>query len=130
MTMLFVESGLWTRYSPTQQGITRQVHVQGPEQGDAVIVTSEAVIAAVLGRRLSMRQAIARGLITFDGPANAARARMTLIKGRLNCDGRTGDRQPSVKRALNAYRSPRKSKHLTPTRTRSRNVRLYTKEAS
>ena len=89
MTLLFVESSLWTRYAPTQGGMTPQVHVQGPERGDVVIVTSEAVIAAVLARRLSARQAIARGLIAFDGPADAIRTATTSFEGMAPSPERT-----------------------------------------
>jgi hypothetical protein len=73
MAVLLVESGLWTRYTRTAEGITPQVHVAGPDPVDAVIVTSEAVITAVLAGRLTARQAFDRGLIVVDGPAKAAR---------------------------------------------------------
>jgi hypothetical protein len=73
MAVLLVESGLWTRYTRTAEGITPQVHVAGPDPVDAVIVTSEAVITAVLAGRLTARQAFDRGLVVVDGPAKAAR---------------------------------------------------------
>jgi len=79
MAVLLVESGLWTRYTRTAEGITPQVHVAGPDPADAVIVTSEAVITAVLAGRLTARQAFDRGLIVIDGPVSAAREATALF---------------------------------------------------
>ena len=69
MTVLFVESGLWTRYV---NGVP-QVHVPGAEAGDIVAVTSEAVVAAMLDGRLSGAEAMRRGLLALDWQAEAVR---------------------------------------------------------
>jgi hypothetical protein len=57
--VLFVESGLWTRFAAG----AAEFHAAGPQPGDAVIVTSEAVVAAILDRRMSADQAVERGLL-------------------------------------------------------------------
>jgi hypothetical protein len=74
MTLLFVESALWARYARSAQGMTPQVHIQGPEAGDVVVVTSEAVINAILAGRLSAGEAMNRGLMVLDGPGGAVQA--------------------------------------------------------
>ena len=60
--VLFVESGLWTRFA----GGAAELHATGPQPGDAVIVTSEAVVAAILDGRMSAGEAAQRGLL-FTG---------------------------------------------------------------
>lgn len=60
--VLFVESGLWSRL---EKGVV-QPHVRGALPGDVVVVTSEAVVAALLDRRLSLPQAIEKGLIIVE----------------------------------------------------------------
>jgi len=73
VTVLLVESGLWTRFTWTLQGYTPQIHVPGPEADDVVAVTSEAVVAAMLDGRIKTSQALERGLLVFDGPEPEAR---------------------------------------------------------
>jgi hypothetical protein len=57
--VLFVESGLWTRF---EDGAP-QFHAPGPQEGDAVIVTSEAVLAEIIAGRMSVERAAQLGLI-------------------------------------------------------------------
>ena len=48
ISLLFIESNLWARFEPGPQGLGVAVHTPGARDGDAVIFTSEAAIAAVL----------------------------------------------------------------------------------
>jgi hypothetical protein len=57
--LLFVESGLWTRFVKGAP----EFHAAGAQAGDVVIVTSEAVIAEILADRMSIPQAAESGLL-------------------------------------------------------------------
>lgn len=83
MTVLFVESGLWTRYV---NGVPR-VHVPGAEAGDIVAVTSEAVVAAMLDGRLSGAEAMRRGLLALDGQAEAVRRASQALRSAFRVQG-------------------------------------------
>jgi hypothetical protein len=61
-SVLLVESGLWTRF---EKGVP-QFHAAGAQEGDAIIVTSEAVVAEILAGRMSVDSAAERGLIVSD----------------------------------------------------------------
>lgn len=61
-SVLFVESGLWTRF---EKGVP-QFHAAGAQAGDAIIVTSEAVVAEILAGRMSVDSAAERGLLVSD----------------------------------------------------------------
>jgi hypothetical protein len=61
-SVLLVESGLWTRF---EKGVP-QFHTAGAQEGDAIIVTSEAVIAEILAGRMSVDSAAERGLMVSD----------------------------------------------------------------
>jgi hypothetical protein len=71
ISLLFIESNLWARFEPGPQGLGIAVHTPGARDGDVVIFTSEAGIAAVLDGRLPAKVAIDRGLIAVDGPDSA-----------------------------------------------------------
>ena len=79
LSLLLVESGLWTRFSRTPQGYAAQIHVPGAQAGDAIAVTSEAVIAAILEGRIGAADAMGRSLLVFDGPAPAIREAADLL---------------------------------------------------
>lgn len=61
-SVLFVESGLWTRF---EKGVP-QFHVAGAQEGDTIIVTSEAVVAEILAGRMSIDGAAERGLLVSE----------------------------------------------------------------
>jgi hypothetical protein len=71
ISLLFIESSLWARFEPGPQGLGISVHRPGAGEGDVVIFTSEAGIAAVLDGRLPVKVALDRGLIAIDGPDSA-----------------------------------------------------------
>lgn len=64
----FVESGLWTRYRVAAGQVQMQIHVSGPEDGDAVVLTAEPVLARLLSGTLSSEDALSRELIVIDAP--------------------------------------------------------------
>lgn len=63
----YVESWLWTRYSKTDGTIRADIHIDGPAEGEAVVLTGEAVLAELLAGRLSIERALADGLLAIDG---------------------------------------------------------------
>jgi hypothetical protein len=62
-SLLFLDSMLWSRFA----GSEVTVHVSGPRPGDAVIITEEPVISAILSGILTSRQARENGLIRIYG---------------------------------------------------------------
>ena len=67
VAILLIDSALWSRLVPGTRGFDIDVHVDGSEPGDVVIVTSEAVLAALIEGHLTIDDTIARGLLAFDG---------------------------------------------------------------
>lgn len=63
----YVESWLWTRYSRDDGKIRVEVHTDGPVEGEAVVLTGEAVLTEVLSGRLSAERALADGTIRIEG---------------------------------------------------------------
>jgi hypothetical protein len=63
----YVESQLWTRYSHSDGKIRVDIHTDGPVKGEAVVLTGEPVLTAVLAGRLSVDRALAAGMILIDG---------------------------------------------------------------
>ena len=66
VAVLLIESGLWTRYAVTPLGMAAQPHVAGPLPGEAVIVTSEAVLRALVDGALALPQASAWGVLAIS----------------------------------------------------------------
>ena len=64
-SLLLVESALWSRYARDDEKISVAVHTNGPRSGEAVVLTGEAVIAAIENGKMSWKQAIARNLIVI-----------------------------------------------------------------
>jgi hypothetical protein len=80
MSLLLVDAGLWTQFHPLA------VHAAGPRPGDAVILTSDAVLAAVLEGRLPAQLALERGLIVVDGETASADTVRTILRRELALD--------------------------------------------
>jgi hypothetical protein len=74
ISLLFIDSKLWARFSPKPQGYELQVHTSGASPEDIVIVTSEAILAAVLDGTVSAQKALDLGLIALDGNQDATEA--------------------------------------------------------
>ena len=64
MSMVFIESMLWTRY-PAGGGI--KLHVSGPEPGNFVLVTDEPVVLTIAEGKMTLGEAMDNGLIRLYG---------------------------------------------------------------
>lgn len=69
VTVLLVESGLWTRYAISADGVRVEPHVDGPRAGEHVLVTSEAALQAMVAGQLDTARAQALGLLVADRAA-------------------------------------------------------------
>lgn len=78
-SVLLVESGMWSRYLPDGSELKLAVHTSGPLPGDEVMVTGNAVLAAIEKGRISVQDAIRRGLIVIDGQSSLAHALATAL---------------------------------------------------
>ena len=65
LSMLFVEDGLWSRYRAIPDGVVFQLQTSGAHAEETVVVTAEAVLAAMENGILSSDEAIACGLIVI-----------------------------------------------------------------
>jgi hypothetical protein len=63
----YVESHLWARYSQSDGEVRVDVHTDGPAEGEAVVLTGEPVLTAVLAGRLSVERALADGMLIIVG---------------------------------------------------------------
>jgi hypothetical protein len=63
----YVESDLWSRYSQSDGKVRIDIHTNGPARGEAVVLTGEPVLTAVLAGSLSVDRALADGMILIDG---------------------------------------------------------------
>lgn len=63
---------LWARFERADGAFVMASHVAGPAPGDVVIVTDEAVVAALVDGRLTPLAARERGLVKFYGDAQNA----------------------------------------------------------
>ena len=79
ISLLFIESNLWARFEPGSHGLGITVHTPGARDGDVVVSTSEAGIAAVLDGRLPVKVAFDRGLIAVDDTNSAGNRTKQLI---------------------------------------------------
>lgn len=61
--LLLVESGLWSRYTSDGENILLAVHVDPPQDGEAVMITGDAVLAAIEDGKLSWQDAMQRNLL-------------------------------------------------------------------
>ena len=79
ISLLFINSKLWARFSPGPQGYELQVHTSGASPQDIVIVTSETILAAVLDGAMSAQKAFDLGLIAIDGNRDEAEAMRHIV---------------------------------------------------
>lgn len=75
ISILFIDSNLWTRFHSADSRIEASVHRTGAERGDVEIVTSEAILVELLEERISIAKALDRGLIELRGAGAAAAER-------------------------------------------------------
>lgn len=65
LSMLLVDDGLWSRYRAMPEGVAFQVRTRGAQADDTVIITGEAVLAAMEDGTLTSNEALSRGLIVI-----------------------------------------------------------------
>ena len=66
-SLLLVGPGLWSNFYVSGSMILGQYHVSGPLANEAIVLTSDAILKALLSGDLSIYQATELGLITFSG---------------------------------------------------------------
>lgn len=69
-SLVFVESSLWTRYTRAGQQVRADIHNDGPANEEAVVLTGEPVLQAILDGRLSSDRALDQGLLVIDANEN------------------------------------------------------------
>ena len=70
---------MWNRFAMQDGQPGAQLHVEGPEPGDVVVVTELAVVEAITSGRLGFAAALEGGVVRLYGePARLARARAWL----------------------------------------------------
>ena len=68
IAVLLIEAGLWSRYSITASGVVVELHISGPQEGEPVVVTSEAALRALLDGELTPARASELGVLVVDRP--------------------------------------------------------------
>jgi len=81
VTVVLLGPMLWSRYQPDDGGVRLAVHVDGPEQGDVVLVTEAPVLKALIEERLSTRNALESGLLRVYGKKEDAEAAVRWFAG-------------------------------------------------
>jgi hypothetical protein len=79
ISVLLVDSRLWSRFCPDARGSDIATHTAGPQAGDVVVVTHEAVLAALVSGKLSIATALDRGLLVVDGESTAGGSVRSLL---------------------------------------------------
>jgi hypothetical protein len=75
-SLVLMEPMLWTRFRFDDGQVRTEVHVDGSQPGDLVVVSAEAALREVVAGRLTMSAVEAAGLIRFYGdPADVAQFR-------------------------------------------------------
>lgn len=69
LAMVLLGPVLWTRFQRNGLAVDMAAHVVGPAAGDAIIVTDEPVIQALMDGSLTPRAAREFGLLRLYGPA-------------------------------------------------------------
>ena len=79
ISVLLGDSRLWSRLSPDARGYGIATNTAGPQAGDVVVVTHEAVLAALVSGKLSIATALDRGLLVVDGESTAVESVRSLL---------------------------------------------------
>jgi hypothetical protein len=72
IAVVLLEPMLWSRIEAASGALRLTVHVDGPRDGDTVVVTEAPVLSALADGRLSSREALALGLLRIYGRDDAA----------------------------------------------------------
>jgi hypothetical protein len=84
LSIVLVEAHLWGRAAGTPEAPLFMTHTPGPEAADAVLVTGEPVLRALLEGRIRWDDALAAGLVAVDGPAPASQQVASLLRQRFS----------------------------------------------
>ena len=72
---------LWARFEGNEGGVAMMPHVTGPAQGDVVLVSDEAVVAALAEGRMTASEARSHGLVKAYGTSeNVDRVSALLVR--------------------------------------------------
>lgn len=71
ISILLIDSGLWSRFRVAGDGYDLEQHLTTATTGDVVVVTSEAVLAAILDAQIPASTALDRGMIEVDADGTA-----------------------------------------------------------
>ncbi|QEY62922.1 hypothetical protein FXN65_12865 [Metapseudomonas lalkuanensis] len=71
-SLLLVEPGLWTRFEKRDGHWQPTPHTTGPAEGEDVVIVGEGALLAMLGGKLSTRQALEHGLLHVEGGTQQA----------------------------------------------------------
>jgi len=83
-SIVFIDTMLWSRFAPGEGFMEVQIHRDGPEPDDLVVVSEETVIAAVVAGKMQVKDAVEWGLLRLYGdPDTSARWLRTMrVSGR------------------------------------------------
>ena len=82
-SLVLVGPGLWSHYHPAPDGVRAEYHVNGPLDGQVVVLTHHSVLHALLTGKLTTEQATRLGLLAFSGQ-HAHMVRQSLERGFLS----------------------------------------------
>lgn len=83
VAVVLVEAHLWGRMLAGPAGTRFEAHVNGPTAGDAIVVTSEPVLRALLDGKLRWDDAVAAGLVVVDASSDGRERLARLLAQRL-----------------------------------------------
>ena len=66
-SLVLVGPGLWSHFHMTSGGVLARYHVDGPLDGEAVVLTHQLVLEALLRGSLTAEDALDQGLLVFSG---------------------------------------------------------------
>jgi hypothetical protein len=67
VSLVLLETVLWTRYANSAAGIETRTHITGAQDGDLVVVTDELVVHAIVQGKLAVNRAVELGLMRLYG---------------------------------------------------------------
>jgi len=78
--LVLVEPVMWTRFTAGQAGLHAEIHIAGPNPGDLVVVSGEAVIGEIAEGRLAIGEAYRLGLLRLYGAGSQPTVFLTTFK--------------------------------------------------
>jgi len=67
VSLVLLETVLWTRYANSAAGVETRTHVTGAQDGDLVVVTDEPVVHAIVQGKLAVNRAVELGVMRLYG---------------------------------------------------------------